>query len=197
MPSVQLSREQGFRYSGAGRNIVAFDSSAELVWTVSDSPLAVDSADPNYYLTLLTITGAIYARDVEKRLYEIDPSNGEIVRTLDNTTLPIAGKDVSIGGWVLNVVEFGEYVVVECAGSDAPSLYGFNKEGTELWRADERRGTVYWDGNVLIEKVERGPRVESHYFYRLDPDTGERLAEIEVEYTVPDYEYVADISEDV
>lgn len=183
-----------FRLDEPGRNIVAFDSLADLVWMVSEAPQPSDSDETSYYDYLFTLSDNLFARDVTNRIYELNVRSGEIEQIHDCRTLPLGGEEIPLDGWLVKVVEFGEYVIIGVGERDYHTLYGFDIDGTELWRGNERRGTAYWDGEVLIEKVTLGPRTET--FSRLDPDSGERLAEIEVENTESGWEYVGDINED-
>lgn len=176
-----------------GRNIVALDSAGEFVWTVSDPPRETESTEINYYQDIFTISGNLYARDTEKRIYEIDPGTGKVERSFDSGILPIKDSNIPVDGWLVKVIEFDDKIFARTGEAEQYSLYGFDRQGTELWRSEKRRGMIYRDEDILMEKVSHGPRTKN--FYRLDPDTGERLAEIEVENTESGWKYVRDISD--
>lgn len=191
--SLDRHEDSDFDLPEPGRNILALDSTGDVVWTVSEAPPETDSADTNRYVYLFTVMGDLYARDVDKQISEIDPNDGRVTQSFDSSILPLGDERIHLAGWIVKVVEFEDHVIVGCAGPDHHTLYGFDTDGTQLWKADERRGTVFWDGEVLIEKVELGPRTWN--FYRLDPDNGARIEEIEVENTGSGWKCVGDVSD--
>jgi len=182
------NEERDFELEDPKRNIVAIDESAEVVWIVSDPPRRSNSADTNFYYYIFSLLGNLYARDIDNRIYMINPKDGTVTQSFDEGILPIGDMAVSVDGRISKVIEFDDKILVS-----AGNLYGFDTDGTELWRDEERRGMIYKDGEILLEKRQRGPRTKE--MYRLDPDTGKRLAEVEAESTYWGWKYVRDISD--
>lgn len=161
------------------RNVVRLDSDGDLVWIVD--PLPGDDATDYRHEGLWTpndrVITSVTGGEVNRA--EIDPATGSVLDTWARTEFRIGDRLLSFGDEVVvSVVWYDGIYVIKTAlyertveGESSFHFYGFDADGTRLWR----QGTISWttlkteDGIYLFAE----PKMGVQKIRRLDVDTGE------------------------
>lgn len=167
-------KEHDIALPSDARNLVCIGQDGRRRWFV-DIPEHSQTEKPRFEY-VFELSGRLLTRHTNGNTYEINWSDGSLIKSWANDELPIGDAEVQLPGPHFHVHETEYGIFVKLRGADV-SLMGFEHDGTERWRRDGRGG-VLWDINgQLIEEVATGPRQTE--WYVLDSGTGERIEEIE------------------